>query len=117
MFANKKPHQTDILHVHTHIYIYIYIKTHIIISLTFPTYFTHLYQGISKKMSSTLILENEKNGVSGHPGASRPCCYEAAVQKRFNGAADAAEVGVTRRTFVLWSYPYGVAGWMIGNES
>ena len=58
MFVNKK--------LIKQMYIYIYTvysnkhQTHIIISLTSLTYFTYLSQGISKKMSSTLIFENEK---------------------------------------------------------
>ena len=99
---------TTILWKRPYIYIYLFKhQTHIIISWTFPTYFTYLSQGISKKDVIHLNFGKRKNGISGHPGASRPCRYEAAVQKRFDGAADVAEVGVTRRTFVLWSYPYG----------
>ena len=91
----------------TPVYIYLFKhQTHITISLTFPyLFYLSFSRDLKKRMPSTLIFGKRKNGISGHPGASRPCCYEAAVQKRFNRAADVAEVGVTRRTFFFVELP------------
>lgn len=102
MFVNKKTHQTDV-------YIYIFKQTSnsYYNIIDFPYLFYLSFSRDLKKDVIHLNFGKRKNGISGHPGASRPCCYEAAVQERFNRAADVAEVGVTRRMFVLWSYPYG----------